>query len=407
MHLLRTSGGLANFRGPWFHKAVKSTRALALLAGFLGFTLAAWAEPIQLQPQTNLVANGVALNPGSQSIPCVADWNGDGLPDLMVGYQPAWKVAVYTNSGTLAQPVFTTSVNVQAGGADIYMPASGCGSPAPFICDYDNDGKRDLLVGHGGNGLVYFYKNTNTDAHPMLIAGAPLTCHGTNLSMTTRATPYVCDWDNDGLNDLLCGDSEGKVHFFKNVGTAQNPAYASDVLLQAGGSTLNLGLRSVVRVVDWDGDGKKDLVGSGSDYAGWCRNVSATSVPVLDAKIPLQAPTTAGSLVNIDTGYRMRLEVVDWNHDGVPDLLIGNYDGRVFLYEGYHFAVRNLQALPDNRRALQWNSAPFLKYKVLWGGAVTGVTNSAATGLASGGKTTCWTNACPDPIRFYQVTTDP
>ena len=387
---------------------MQSTRAVSGVATVLGLALAALAEPIQLQPQTNLLASGVTLNPGSYTIPCVADWNGDGLPDLIVGYQPAWKVAVYTNSGTLAQPVFTTLFNIQADGADIVMPpAYSCGSPAPFVCDYDLDGRRDLLVGDGLSGKVWFYRNTNTDARPVLAAGTLVKLNGSDLSVGSRATPYVCDWDGDGLSDLLSGDSSGNVHFFRNVGTAQNPVYANDVLLQAGGSALNFGQRSVVRLFDWDGDGKKDLVGSGSDYVGWCRNISDNSIPVLAAKASLQAPASSGTLANIITGGRMRLEVVDWNHDGVADLLIGNWDGRVLLYEGYRFAMRSIQPLSGGRCALEWNSAGLLKYKVLWGSAVTGVTNSAATGLSSGGRITCWTNSTSDPIRYYRVTTDP
>jgi hypothetical protein len=397
-------------------------RLRALLPAMAGFWLALTgvAEPIQLQPQTNLLANGVALNPGSYTIPCVADWNGDGLPDLIVGYEPAWKVAVYTNSGTLALPVFTAFNNIQAGGTDIVMPqALTCGSPAPFVCDYDNDGKRDLLVGQGDNGKVWFFRNTNTDRRPILVSGvllkltSPDLSSSSDLSVSSRAAPCVCDWDGDGLNDLLCGAMDGNVHCFRNVGTAQNPVYTNNVLLQTGGSLLNFGSRSVVRVCDWDGDGKKDLIGSGMDNAGWCRNTNTggSATPLLAPKVALQAPTAAGILADIDTetatSTRMRLEVTDWNHDGVPDLLVGSTDGKVYLYEGYHFASQKPLPLPGSRCALQWNSAPFLKYKVLWGSVVSGVTNSAATGLASGGKVTCWTNSTSDPIRFYRVATDP
>jgi hypothetical protein len=387
---------------------MESFRALLPAVAGLWLALTCLAEPIQLQPQTNLLANGVALNPGSYTIPCVADWNGDGLPDLILGYEPAWAVAVYTNSGTLANPVFTTPINIQAGGTNIVLQAAlSCGSPAPFVCDYDQDGRRDLLVGDGASGKVGFYRNTNTDARPILAPGVYLKLSSSDLSVGLRATPCVCDWDGDGLNDLLCGDGNGKVHFFKNVGTAQNPVYTTDVLVQAGGSTLSLVGRVAVRVCDWDGDGQKELVVSANNYAGWCRNTNASATPILGPPVALQSPTNSGTLKAIDVGNRMRLEVMDWNHDGVPDLLIGSTDGKIYLYEGYHFAMQKPQPLAASRCALQWASAAYLKYKVLWGSVVTGVTNTAATGLTSGGKATCWTNSTSDPIRFYKVVTDP
>lgn len=348
------------------------------------------------------------MDVGTYSIPCVADWNGDGLPDLIVGYQPAWKIAVYTNHGTLGQPAFDGFGNMQADGADlVYSPAYSCGSPAPWVCDYDQDGKRDLLVGDGASGRIWFYKNVGTDASPVLAAGVQLLLNGSPLSVGARATPYVCDWDGDGLKDLFSGDANGYVHWFKNVGTAQAPVYTSDVRLQTvqAGSTndLVLGLRSVVRVCDWDGDGRMDLVGAGNSYAGWCRNLSTTATPVLAAPVALQTPAPAGSLANLNTGSRMRLDVADWNHDGVPDVLIGDSTGGVFYYEGYHFAWRETTCPQAGVTVLKWNSAPYLRYKVAGGSTVTNLTTTLAPNVLSAGTVTCWTNSSPDRTGFFRV----
>jgi purine-nucleoside phosphorylase len=42
------------------------------------------------------------------------------------------------------------------------------------VCDYDSDGTRDLLVGEGAFGHVYFYRNINNGAHPILDTGVRL-----------------------------------------------------------------------------------------------------------------------------------------------------------------------------------------------------------------------------------------
>jgi hypothetical protein len=309
---------------------------------------------------------------------------------------------LYLNTGSDANPVFTTSVNLQAGGADIYLPSGGCGAPAPWVCDYDDDAKRDLLVGDGAAGYVYFYRNTNTDANPILDTGVRLTAGASFLTVTYRATPYVYDWDGDGLKDLLCGNGDGNVFFFRNIGTAQSPAYADAARIQAGGSDLNLGLRSVVRVFDLDGDGVPDLLGSSTAGVYWCRNTGSKTAPVLLPPVALRAPVSGSGLQPIYTGQRMRLDWVDWNNDGVTDLLVGNADGTIYYFEGYRFAFTALSDQTSGTRALQWNSASYLNYHLLSGPSLGSITNLVAASVPSGGKTTCCTNSGSPGQQFYR-----
>ena len=55
------------------------------------------------------------------SVPCIADWNEDGKKDLLVGYFILGPVYLYLNSGTNNAPTFTTYTKLQADGADISM----------------------------------------------------------------------------------------------------------------------------------------------------------------------------------------------------------------------------------------------------------------------------------------------
>jgi len=158
-----------------------------------------------------------------------------------------------------------------------------------------------------------------------------------------------------------------------------------------------------VRHYDWDGDGVKDLVGSSTSGVYWCRNLGSETSPVLQAQAALRAPS-AGGLTPIVTGARMRLDLTDWNNDGAIDLLIGNADGTVSLFEGYRFAFTALAAGSSQLPVFQWNSAPFLNYHVLAGATLQSITNVLATNLPSAGSTTSWTNtAAAGDGQFYRL----
>jgi hypothetical protein len=58
-------------------------------------------------------------------VPCVTDWNDDGKKDLIVGQWQfgGGKIALYLNRGTDAAPTFSQPEYLQAGGAEISLPA--------------------------------------------------------------------------------------------------------------------------------------------------------------------------------------------------------------------------------------------------------------------------------------------
>ncbi len=377
--------------------------ALRLLAVWVAFAPILSSSQPQLQPASLLRANGAVLDVGDYAIPCVCDWNGDGRKDLIVGYRYADKVAIFYNTGSDAAPQFGVSSNLQAGGIGIQHPSAGCGAPAPFVCDFDNDGKRDLLVGTGAEGYVYFYRNTNTDAAPVLAPGVQLKLGSAPLAVATRATPYVYDWDGDGLPDLLCGDGNGAVNFFRNIGSLQAPVFAAAKPVQAAGVPLNLGIRSIVRMCDWDDDGLPDLIGSSATGVYWCRNIGSSSVRLLSAAVPLQAPIPSGGQAPITTGARMRLEMTDWNNDGIPDILLGNVDGTISFFEAYRFQITAASSPGAATQVLQWNSAPFLRYHLLTNSNASCLTNIDVSNIPSSGRSTMWTNSTAGSVSFYRV----
>jgi hypothetical protein len=361
------------------------------------------AQHIMLQPAQMITAQSAPLDPGAHAIPCMADWNDDGLPDLIVGYKTDDKIALYLNTGTRSQAQFSEPINIQADGADIKHSSGGCGAPAPWVCDYDADGKIDLLVGTGAEGHIYFYRNLSLDSTPVLAPGVTLKLGQSILDIGVRATPYVHDWNEDGLNDLLCGDGDGRAHYFENIGSAQVPLYDEDVLIQVNGEEVRFGNRSAIRVYDWDHDGLKDLLGSASNNVSWLKNIGDNSHPSFASMQPLQAPLQGQGLANIDTGYRMRLEIADFNNDNLMDLLIGDDEGYIFYYEAYEFKINSITLSAPAQVILTWNSAPYLEYDALVNNVSNENGNPSASKLPSGGKSTSWTYDVQEDTAFFRM----
>ena len=63
---------------------------------------------------------------------------------------------------------FLDPVRLQADGKPI---DTEIGHAAPFVADFDGDGVRDLLVGQFGGGILWIFRNDGTDTKPKLAPG--------------------------------------------------------------------------------------------------------------------------------------------------------------------------------------------------------------------------------------------
>ena len=100
-------------------------------------------------------------------------------------------------------------------------------------------GGTDLLVG-AEDGYVRALRVTGRTPEGVPIVGAPrrLQEYGARLSVGAKACPTVVDWDGDGRDDLVIGNAAGQVLFCRNTGRPGSPTFDSPEPFLAGDRPL-------------------------------------------------------------------------------------------------------------------------------------------------------------------------
>jgi hypothetical protein len=199
--------------------------------------------------------------------------------------------------------------------------------------DWNEDGMKDLITGEN-NGNIRIYLNTNTDEDPVFSGYALLEVGGVPFKSADNSYPAIVDWNNDGKKDLLSGEKSGKVVLLINKGTNADPIFNSVMYVKDGGAELSAGNTSSPTVVDWNRDGKKDLiVGENLGCLFYYENKGTDSDPVFKG---YQLLSAEGQIIDVDLNSHP--DSVDWDNDGVMDLLCGNstmtpyFTGFVYLF---------------------------------------------------------------------------
>jgi hypothetical protein len=253
-------------------------------------------------------------------------------------------VYLVRNEGTTDKPKYVQPRMVEAAG----KPVETYGWPSPNFADFDSDGDLDLLCGEFRDSFTYF-ENTGTRREPRYAAGRKLLHEGRPLVMDLEMiVPSAIDWEGDGDVDLIVGDEDGRVALVEHTGklTDGTPQFLPPRYFQQEADRVKCGALATPVGVDWDGDGDDDIVsGNTAGYIQFYENLGLTNggMPKWAGPRRLQA---GGETIRIQAGPNgsiqgpceakwgyTTLSVADWNHDGRQDLVANSIWGEVVWFE--------------------------------------------------------------------------
>ncbi|NOQ21884.1 MAG: T9SS type A sorting domain-containing protein [Candidatus Aegiribacteria sp.] len=199
--------------------------------------------------------------------------------------------------------------------------------------DFNNDGNTDIIVGER-NGYINFFER-NSDG--TLKTGVRLVSGGTVIDVGDNSAPDLVDWDNDGDLDMIVGLDYSLIpaplQVYLNTGTASAYQFSGYSEFTAGGSVVNLA-RSMPSIYDMNGDGLFDVVVGATDGSFYYyQNTGTLGNPSFAANNPLKY-RNGGDIQSANSDSR--LDICDWNEDGYPDLVVGDYSKYVYLYYAYN-----------------------------------------------------------------------
>jgi hypothetical protein len=215
------------------------------------------------------------------------------------------------------------------------------------VADWDGDGLTDILV-NSIWGRIEWFRNVGTRTAPRLAAAEPLRVEWPGkppkpawnwwdpgdgeLVTSWRTTPVAVDWDGDQLTDLVMLDHEGWLCLWPRERRGDRLVLLPGrrVLCDERGEPLRLNAgaggrsgRRKLAVVDWDGDGTLDILADGKN---------AILYRQVGRRDGMWLFRDEGNLAAGDTSsHSPGLATVDWDGDGVRDVLLGAQEGRFYL----------------------------------------------------------------------------
>lgn len=181
--------------------------------------------------------SGEMIDVGMRSYPAFADLSGDGLPDLVIGNQgfsalggsQGAHLTYYKNVGTAGSPAFKLITQDLA-----EVSTLGFGIAHPALADLDGDGDNDLIVGDD-QGYLHYFKNKGT---PNVYDFHLTEPQFSGIKVANSAHPQFFDMNLDQLPDLVVGNAYGTINYYENSGTTAAADFSPTPSVEKMGNIL-------------------------------------------------------------------------------------------------------------------------------------------------------------------------
>ncbi len=285
--------------------------------------------PVFSLVETDFLQN-TTIDLGEVASPTFADVNGDGLPDLIVGsrgeftggssFKPS--LSLFLNTGAAGSPEFTLTdsdwLQVSLIGLGQYVH--------PTFGDIDGDGDLDLVIGDL-SGNVFLFLNTAGIGNEMAFElGGALSANTGIIDVGQQAAPQLYDLDNDGKPDLIIGERNGNLNYYRNVSASGNVNFEFMTDTLGDVNTVESGY----------------FIGSSAPHFFKHDDITYLLIGVERGRLHLYSGIdgnengtyTQESLnaFGVEAGEKSRPAVIDINQDGTPDIFCGSIGGGILYY---------------------------------------------------------------------------
>ena len=339
------------------------------------------------------------------SSPTIADLNGDGSNEIIVGDLEGW-VHAYRGDGRGELPGWPQQAKVDG------VHATAVES-SPAVADLDHDGKLEVIVGatsvwapNQQGGLIVFNADGSTrwrwrGTDYITIWGQTSFRHD-GYSEGAVVAPAIGDIDGDHYPDIVFGTFEAKIHAFNRFGhELKGFPYQADDTVWSSASLYDVnhdGRMEIFVGSPSTGGGPQPHMGGtmfGLSYAHgrvntmWRNNIAESidaspAITDLDGDGRMEVVTTTGWAFqnahsrmiwawHLDNGSPVRgwpvdtgsitpasVAIGDLDRDGNPEVVVGSWDGHVRAYHGNGRLMWNADAFAGSRNRARIEAAPVI-----------------------------------------------
>lgn len=275
-------------------------------------------------------------------------------------------IYIVINNGSDDKPKYATPEKIMASG----YPANVFGMPSPCMEDFDGDGDLDLICGEFVDSFTWF-ENVGNREDPRFVKGRKLVTGGELIRMDLEMMVVTSvDWDKDGDVDLVVGQEDGRIAFMENTGKVKNrmPKFENPIFFKQQADDLIFGALATPWSTDWDDDGDEDLIcGNTAGYIGFIENLDGGNTPRWAEPVYLEVK---GKPIRIMAGYNGSIQgpceakwgytvlsVGDWDNDGLKDIIVNSIKGTVIWYKNIG-KVGKPKLASAQEIEVAWNGSP-------------------------------------------------